>query len=159
MARSHSGVANAAVAYSWDPARHEATVMIWAISDAGDVSAALGDFLRARAVPGLAIRAAPATAVAVPVFDIHVEAAQGYAADAVRQAVRQALFDPASGLLCPRRIAISAPLFRSHLLAAIHAVPGVREVRSIRLQSGEMPKAMTLAPGEWFDFLAHGEVL
>jgi predicted phage baseplate assembly protein len=159
MARGHSGVANAAVAYSWDPARHEATVMIWVISDAGDVSQALGDFLKSRAVPGLAIRAAAARAVVVPVFDIQVEPAAGYSADAVRQAVRQALFDPAAGLLCRRRIAISAPLFRSHLLAAIHAVPGVGEVRSIRLQSGEMPKAMTLAQGEWFDFLAHGEVL
>jgi predicted phage baseplate assembly protein len=159
MARAYSGVANAAVAYSWDPARHEATIMVWTISDSGDVSAALGDYLRARAVPGLAIRAAPAVAVAVPVFDVHVVAAEGYDPAAVRDAVRQALFDPSAGLLGPSRIAISAPLFRSHLLAAIHAVTGVREVRSIMIQSGEMPKAMTLAEGQWFDFLSHGQVL
>ena len=101
----------------------------------------------------------PATAVQVPVFDVHVEAADGYEPGAVREAVRQALFDPSAGLLCPRRIAISAPLFRSHLLAAIHAVTGVREVRSIMLQAGEMPKAMTLGEGQWFDFLSHGQVL
>ena len=159
MARSYAGVANAAVAYSWDPARHEATIMVWTISDGGDVSSALADFLRARAVPGLAIRAVPATAVPVPVFDVHVEAAEGYDPATVREAVRLALFDPAAGLLSPGRIAISAPLFRSQLLAAIHAVTGVREVRSITIQSGEMPKAMSLAEGQWFDFLSHGQVL
>ena len=159
MARAYAGVANAAVAYSWDPARHRATIMVWTISDAGDVSSALAEFLRARAVPGLAIRAAPATAVPVPVFDVHVEAADGYEAGTIKEAVRQALFDPAAGLLCPSRIAISAPVFRSQLLAAIHAVTGVREVRSIMIQSGEMPKAMSLAEGQWFDFLSHGQVV
>lgn len=159
MARGYSGIANAAVAYSWDAVRHEATILVWIISDGGDVSGSLAQFLAARAVPGLAIRVVNALPVVVPVFDITVDAAEGHAPDAVREAVRIALFDPAAGWLCARRIAISAPLFRSHLLAAIHAVAGVKSVRSIAIQSGEMPKAMTLAEGQYFDFLANGQVL
>ena len=159
MARSYSGVANAAVAYSWDAQRREAAVMVWIISEGGDPSGALADYLAGRAVPGLHLRVAPATAVVVPVFDVTVDAAEGYSPDSVREAVRTALFDPLTGLLCSRRIAIAAPLFRSHLLAAIHAVAGVKGVRSIMTSSGEMPKAMTVAEGEWLDFLTHGQVL
>jgi len=159
MVRSYSGIANAAVAYSWDAVRHEATVLAWIISDAGDLSAPLADFLSARAMPGLSIRVANAVAIEVPVFDITIEAAEGYAADAVREAVRIALFDPSEGRLSPGRIAISAPLFRSRLIAWIHAVPGVKSVKSIMVESGEMPKAMVLADGQWFDLVSNGQVL
>jgi predicted phage baseplate assembly protein len=159
MVRAYSGITNAAVAYSWDAVRHEATVLAWIISDAGDLSAPLAAFLSARAVPGLSIRVVNAVKIVVPVFDITIEAAEGHAPDKVREAVRVALFDPDEGRLSSRRIAISAPLFRSHLLAWIHAVPGVKAVKSIMLQNGEMPKAMTIADGHWFDFLSCGEVL
>ena len=159
MVRSYSGIANAAIAYSWDAVRHEPVVMAWIISDAGDPSGALAEYLAARAVPGLPIRVAPATPVVVPVFDVTVDAAEDHAPDTVREAVRVALFDPTAGLLCPRRIAIAAPLFRSQLLAAIHAVPGVGSVRSIMTATGEMPKAMIVGEGQWLDFLTNGQVL
>lgn len=159
MARSFSGVANAAVAYSWDPVRHEAVVTVWTIGDGGDPTGALAGYLDARSVPGLPIRVTAASPVDVPVFDVTIEAAEGYDPAAVRAAVRAALFDPVVGLLCPRRIAIAAPLFRSQLLAAIHAVPGVGSVPSIMLEGGEMAKAMLVGEGEWLDLLAHGQVL
>lgn len=159
MVRSYSGIANTAVSYSWDPVARGAMMLVWIIADAGDPSTALADYLRARAVPGLAIRVTPATPVVVPVFDITIEAASDRSPDAVRAAVRTALFDPRTGYLGPRRIAISAPLFRSHLLAAIHAVPGVAAVKSIMTATGEMQQAMKLSAGQWFDFLANGHVL
>ena len=157
--RSYSGIANTAVSYSWDPVARSAMMLVWIIADSGDPSTTLANFLRARAVPGLAIRVKPATAVVVPVFDITIEAAPDRSPDVVRAAVRTALFDPQTGFLSPRRIAISAPLFRSHLLAAIHAVPGVAAVRSIVTQTGEMPMAMKLEAGQWFDFLTNGHIL
>jgi hypothetical protein len=159
MVRGFSGIANAAVAYSWDEARHEAGILAWIISEAADLTQPLATFLAARSVPGLPIRVASATPVVVPVFDISVQAAAGHAAETVREAVRTALFDPEKGLFSRRRIPISQPLFRSRLLAEIHAVPGVAGVVSIATAAGEMPKAMTLSDGQWFDLLSHGRVL
>jgi predicted phage baseplate assembly protein len=159
MVRSYSGIANAAVAYSWDQVRHEAGILAWIISEAADVSSPLAAFLAARSVPGLAIRVATATPITVPVFDIAIQAAAGHAAETVRTAVRTALFDPGQGLFSRRRVAISQPLFRSRLIAEIHAVPGVASVVSITTATGEMPKAMTLADGQWLDLLSHGQVL
>lgn len=159
MVRGHGGILNAAVAYSWDAGRQVAVVTGWVIADSGDPSASLEAYLSARAAPGLAIRVQLATKVDVPVFDIAVVAAQGHASDAVRAAVRVALFDPVTGLLAPRNVPVAAPLFRSRLLAAIHAVPGVGSVPSISLASGPMPKAMVPGDGSWFDFLTHGQVL
>lgn len=158
MVRGYSGIANAAVAYSWDEARHEAGIMVWIIGTAGDVSAPLAAYLGDRAVPGLLVRVANATPVPVPRFDVSVSAGPGHAAETVREAIRMALFDPLAGLFSPARIGISQPLFRSKVLAAIHAVPGVGAVTSIATSTGEMPKAMTLAEGQYFDLLTHGQV-
>jgi hypothetical protein len=159
MVRGYSGIANAAVAYSWDEARHEAGIMVWIVGTAGDVSAPLAAFLGDRAVPGLLVRVANAVAVPVPRFDVTIKTAQGHSPETVREAVRAALFDPLAGLFSPGRIGISKPLFRSQVLAAIHAVPGVEAVTSITTATGEMPKAMTLAEGQYFDLLTHGQVL
>lgn len=159
MIRGYSGVVNAAVAYSWDQGRQAAVVTGWIIADSGDPSSTLAAYLAARTAPGLAIRIGLATKIEVPLFDISVIPAAGHAAEAVRAAVRAALFDPASGLLAPRNVPIASALFRSHLLAAIHAVPGVASVPTITLATGPMPKAMLPGDGAWFDFLTHGQVL
>lgn len=158
MVRGYSGVLNAAVAYSWDAGRQTAVVTAWIIADSGDPSATLAAYLAARAAPGLAIRVQPAEAVVLPVFDVAIVAAAGHASETVRAAVRAALFDPATGLLVPRNVPVAAPLFRSRLLAALHAVPGVAQVSSISLAGGPMPKALVPGEGLWFDFLTHGQV-
>jgi hypothetical protein len=159
MIRGYNGILNAAVAYSWDAGRQAAVVTGWVIADTGDPSATLAGYLAARALPGLAIRIQLADKVDVPVFDVAVVPAAGHACETVRAAVRAALFDPEHGLLAPRSVPVAAPLFRSALLAAIHAVPGVGSVPSITLASGPMPKALSPGAGRWFDFLAHGQVL
>jgi predicted phage baseplate assembly protein len=159
MIRSSSGVLNASVAYSWDQGLQTAVVTAWIIADSGDPSATLAGWLAARAVPGLAIRIGLATRIEVPVFDVSVTVAPDHAPDTVRAGVRLALFDPVTGFLAPRNVPIAAPLFRSHLIAAIHAVPGVAAVLSITLAAGPMPKALLPGAGAWFDFLAHGQVL
>lgn len=159
MIRGYGGILNAAVAYSWDAGRQAAVVTGWVIADSGDPSGTLAAYLAARAVPGVAIRMQLAEKVDVPVFDVAVLPAAGHAGETVRAAVRAALFDPQQGLLAPRNVPVAAPLFRSTLLAAIHAVPGVASVASIALTSGPMPKALSPGTGRWFDFLAHGQVL
>jgi len=131
----------------------------WIVADAGDPSATLAAWLSARALPGLAIRILLATRIEVPVFDVSLATAPGHAPETVRAAVRAALFDPATGVLAPRNVPVGAPLFRSQLVAAIHAVPGVAAVPSVTLGSGPMPKALVPGEGAWFDFLAHGQVL
>lgn len=159
MARGASGIVNAAVAYRWDPGRQTAVVTVWIIADGGDPSPGLADLLAARAAPGIAIRVLPATKRVVPVFDIAVEAEPGHSPEAVRAAVRTALFDRRSGLLAPRNVPVAAPLFRSVLFAAIHAVPGVARVPSIMLATGPMGLALVPGDGAWFDLLAHGRVV
>jgi hypothetical protein len=159
MARSASGVVNAAVAYSWDPGRQTAVVTVWIIADGGDPSPGLAEFLAARAAPGIAIRVLPATRRTVPVFDIAVEAEPGHAPEKVRAAVHAALFDRRSGLLAPRNVPVAAPLFRSVLFAAIHAVPGVARVPSVMLATGPMGVALVPGDGAWLDLLANGRVV
>lgn len=159
MIRGQSGIVNAAVAYSWDEVLQDAVVIGWIIADAGDPSQTLAAFLAARALPGLPIRILPATRIAVPVFDVTIAALPDRSPDIVRADVRAALFDPVTGYLAPRNVPIAAPLFRSRLLAAIHAVPGVASVTSIMLAGGAMPKALAPGDGNWFDFLEHGQVL
>lgn len=159
MIRGSSGILNAAVAYTWDQGRQTAVVTGWIIADSGDPSETLASWLAERAAPGLAIRLSLATRIDVPVFDIAVTAAPDHEGQTVRAAVRAALFDPVSGLLAPRNAPIAAPVFRSRLLAAIHAVPGVAGVTSIMLATGPMPKALVPGEGGWFDFTANGQVL
>lgn len=159
MIRSHSGILNASVAYSWDVGRQAAVVTGWIIADAGDPSGALAAYLAARALPGLAIRIQLAEKVVLPLFDVAIVPAPEHAAQTVSAAVRRALFDPDQGLLSPRHVPVGAPLFRSVLLAALHEVPGVAQVASITLASGPMPKAITPGEGRWFDFLSAGQVL
>jgi hypothetical protein len=159
MIRGSSGIVNAAVAYTWDAGRQAAVVTAWIIVDSGDPSATLADWLAARALPGLAIRIGLATRIEVPVFDVSVAVAPDHAPETVRAAVRAALFDPVTGALAPRNVPVAAPLFRSHLLAAVHAVRGVAGVPAITLATGPMPKALAPGDGAWFDFLAHGQVL
>jgi hypothetical protein len=159
MIRGYSGIVNAAVSYGWDQALQDAVVTGWIIADAGDPSATLEAYLKARALPGLAVHVGLATRVSLPVFDIAIAAAPDRAASQVRADVRTALFDPKDGYLAPRNVPIAAPLFRSRLLAAIHAVPGVASVPSISLATGPMPKALAPGDGAWFDFLEHGAVL
>jgi hypothetical protein len=95
----------------------------------------------------------------VPVFDIAVEAEPGHAPEKVRAAVHAALFDRRSGLLAPRNVPVAAPLFRSVLFAAIHAVPGVARVPSVMLATGPMGVALVPGDGAWLDLLANGRVV
>ena len=151
MARGYAGIVNAASAWSWDEQRQRAGVKLWVISDGGDPSLELRNYLAARALPGLSISVVAAVPAAIAGLQIALCLAEGHAPDAVLGAARLALFDDATGLLSPVRQRIGAALFRSELAAALHTVAGVASVASIHVDGLPMPHALSPGAGGWFD--------
>lgn len=158
MARAFSGIVNAAVSQRWDGTAQRSVIEIAYIADAGDPSATLRDFLYLRSAPGVEVSVAAATKVDLSPFEIALQIDPAFVPQLVRDAVTDALLDPADGLLAPAQIPIGAPLFRSQILRAAHAVPGVEAVTAIRFGSREMAYAEAPGAGAWFDLLANGRV-
>jgi predicted phage baseplate assembly protein len=154
MARGYAGVVNAASAWSWDEQRQRAGVSLWVISDGGDLSTDLRNFLAARALPGLSISVVPAVPAAIGSVQIALCIESGFAADAVLEAARLALFDEDTGFLAAARQRIGIALFRSELSAVLHAVAGVAGVSSIHIDGVAMAEAISPGEGGWFDLEA-----
>lgn len=159
MARGYSGILNAAVSQGWDSARLQPSIAVHFIADQGDPQQDLENYLALRALPGLPITVAAASAVPVSGFDVSLGIDPAFDPDPVRAAASTALFDPAAGLLAPRNIPIGAPLFRSSIAAALHRVPGVAAVEAIVFDGVEMPYARSPGPAAWFDILPVGKVV
>ena len=152
MARSYTGILNAQASWGWQATRQRALVRIAMIPDQGDPCADLKTYLQDRSAPDVQVDVALAQAETLPLaIDVLKEAE--YVADDVKAAVEVALLDPFMGFLAPRRIRIGAPLLRSALVHALHAVPGVEAVTSVRLGGTDLPAAvLPTEPAEWFDF-------
>jgi len=151
MARGYAGIINAASAWSWDEQRQRAGVSLWVISDGGDPSLALRNFLAARALPGLSITVLPAVPAAISSVQIALCIAEGYASELVLEAARMALFDADAGFLAAANQRIGLALFRSELSAVLHAVAGVAGVSSIHIDGLAMAEALSPGEGGWFD--------
>jgi hypothetical protein len=100
-----------------------------------------------------------ATAIPLARFDVAIQVAPGHVAETVRAGVTAALLDETTGLLAPARVPIGAPVYRSMIAAAVHAVAGVAGLSAITLASGSMPKALVPPAGAYFDFLTSGKVV
>jgi hypothetical protein len=160
MARSFTGVANAAVSHRWDAAKLRVGIEIAIIADGGDPTGALRQFLELRSAPGVPVWVTTATALALPVFDVAVVVADNYVAEQVWAQATALLFDPIDGLLSPSRVPIGAPVYHSAIVAALHGVPGLAGVPAISLAGEAMGKALHPGgPGKYFDFLAHGRIV
>jgi hypothetical protein len=159
MARSYTGIVNAAVAARWDTAKLRVAIDISIIADSGDPTGALQQFLELRSAPGVPVSVSAATPIALPLFDVSVEVDGVHVPEQVRAEVSTVLFDDKAGLLAPARVPIGAPVFHSEIVAAIHDVKGVASVPAITLQSGPMGKALVPGAGAYFDFLANGRVV
>ena len=59
---------------------------------------------------------------------------------------------PGAGLLALANIPIGLPLFRSAILAQIHAVAGVAAVRALRFNGTEAPFGIAAGEGKYHDF-------
>lgn len=160
MARAYMGVVNAGVVQRWDPAQLAFVIDILTISDGGDVSPDLKDYLATRSSPGVQVNVSAALKVAVPApgMVVQIQVAPDHVPGPVRDAAAAALFG-SEGLLSAARMPIGAPVFRSVVLAALHAVPGVAEVRAIRVGGEPMGMAIKAPAGGYFDFAANGSVI
>jgi predicted phage baseplate assembly protein len=145
------GAVNAAAGWTWEEGSQRAAVKLWIISGGASLSERLAPWLAGQATPGLTIIVGEARPARARRLSVELEVEPRHARDTVRAAARAALFDPASGMLAPARQPIGAPLFRSALVHRLHAVPGVREVRALRIDGAPMPHAIGPGAGRWFD--------
>src|SRR5207302_1543237 len=158
LALSFPGILNAAAGWAWDERRQRAAVKIRFIADGGDPSARLVSWLAGQAAPDTIISAEPAGRAPFDALSITLEIAAGYDPAVVRIAARAALFDPKTGLLAPRNVAIGRALFRSALSGRLHQVAGVASVVAILLDGSPMPNAVGPGDGNWFDLEANTTV-
>jgi hypothetical protein len=162
LARNYTGIVNAAVSESWDAAGLQVVIDVLIIPDpadpGADPSGDLTQWLTDRSAPGIPVKVTLATPETLTRFDIAVTVAAGFVPDTVRAGVSRALLDPETGLLCPARLPLGAPLFRSVIMAAAFAVPGVAGI-AITLADGPMGEALTPDPGAWLDILTNAKVL
>jgi hypothetical protein len=158
LALSFPGILNAAAGWTWDERRQRAAVKLRFISDGGDPSASLVNWLAGQAAPDTVIVAEPAGQAPYSTLAINLEFSPGYDPVLVRAAARAALFDPKTGLLSPRNVAIGRALFRSVVTGRLHEVAGVASVIAILLDGAPMPAAVGPGDGNWFDLEAGATV-
>lgn len=151
LARSFSGVINAAATWIWDERRQRAAVKVWTISSASDVSTALAPWLAQQATVDLTIVAEPASVAEQRSLAVTVRYRPMFDPALVQPEVEAALFDFETGLLSPKRQSIGGALFRSQIVERIHRVEGVDYVESLLLDGSEMPPAVGAPAGGWFD--------
>jgi predicted phage baseplate assembly protein len=124
LTREFGGVMNARASWTWDAMMQRAVVKIWFISDGGSIAADLRKFLLGQSDPNTPLAVSEAISLDSSLtVDLAVD--PRFLSDDVEQAVVTALTEPEKGLLALQNIPIGLPLFRSAILAQIHAVPGV----------------------------------
>ncbi len=163
IARAFSGVVNASVTPRWDDVKLRVSIDVAIIADepaSGDGTAQeLVRYLQARSAPGVPVSVSAAHKVQLERFDVAIEIDELFDSDGVRAAATGVLFHPRTGSLSPANVPIGAPVFRSVVTAALHAVPGVKGVAAIELKGKTMGKALVPPIGAYYDFLAHGRVV
>ncbi len=151
VARDYAGVLNVAVSWAWDGRRQRAVVKLWIVVDQGDPADELAATLLAQAMP--------ATVVVVEAaddeersFTAEIDIDESYPEEETKLAAAAALFDEETGLLAPRNVRIGGAIFRSVIVARLHAVPGVTAVRALRFNGAPMEWAESPGEGAYFVF-------
>ncbi len=151
LAREFGGVVNARATWAWAAAMQRAVVTIRFISDGGSIAVELRRFLLGQSDPNTPLAVSEAVALdSNMTVDLIVD--PRFRSDDVEQAVTTALTEPEKGMLALENISIGLPLFRSAILAQIHAVAGVVSVRALRFNGSEAPFAIAAGEGEYHDF-------
>jgi len=141
----------ASVDWAWVPGVQRAGIRAWIVCDGGDVSIALAAALRGAGDPLTSVTVTAASAVTRHlVVDLAIDPV--FVASDVATSVRQALTDPVSGLLSPRRMGIGGAVFRSRIAAATGAIPGVAAIRAITVDGADMPAAIQADQGKYYAF-------
>ena len=144
---------NARASWTWDAMMQRAVVKIWFISDGGSIAADLRKFLLGQSDPNTPLAVSEAISLDSS-LNIDLAVDPRFLSDDVEQAVVTALTEPEKGLLALQNIPIGLPLFRSAILAQIHAVPGVTSVRALRFSGTEAPFGIAAGEGEYHNFLS-----
>lgn len=150
LAAGHPGVRSVQARWAWDADRQLPTVHVWYVGPAS-LATALTTALRAATAPSTPITAAAAQAVpAHLIADLRVD--RDHQRPVVIAEVVEALTAPVTGLLSAERIGVGVPLFRSVLLAALLAVPGVTGVAGLTWQNtGFTEHGRHPGNGRWFE--------
>ena len=158
LSRSYSGILNASASWAWDGRKQRAVATVWIIADQGDPGDELESWLNGMAAPGLGITVQLAVPHAFNTLAIDIAVDAAHDPEEVRNAAQAALFDTDDGVLTPANVVIGQPIYRSVIVKALHLVPGVASVRSVRL--GGVPLDYAVHPGEggWFDLEANASV-
>jgi hypothetical protein len=151
LAREFGGVVNAHVEWAWDESSQNAVVMVWFISDGGDIARELRGFLIGQADPNTPLVAVQADAQSSELV-IDVEIDSRFSGETVVPQVRQALTNPDS-ILALENIPIGRPLFRSRVFDIVLSVEGTRSVRAMTVDGQAAPFAITVAQGRYRHFL------
>nr|HEX4314516.1 hypothetical protein [Kofleriaceae bacterium] len=149
LALAQPGVRAAAAQWRWSPTQQRPVAQIWFVGDAG-IDAAVAQAVRAWADPTTPIAVTAATANTVSLsIDVVVDPARH--AEDVLPVVRAALIAPGTGLLSPEQLGVGQPVFRSRVLQAITAVPGIDAVRAILWNGAAFsPYGIAAPAGSWF---------
>jgi hypothetical protein len=146
------GVINAHVEWAWDESSQGAVVLVWFISDGGDIARDLRAFLIGQAEPHTPLRAVEAEAhPSRLVLDLGID--PRFSAETVIPLVKDALTNPDSGILALQNVLIGRPLFRSRIFDAVLSVEGTRSVRALNVDGQPAPFAITVGPGRYRNFL------
>ncbi|WP_433796241.1 hypothetical protein [Actinoplanes sp. CA-252034] len=149
LAAGQPGVPSVQAQWAWDAERQLPAVRIWYIGPP-TLAAPITAALRAATAPATPITVTPAQAMPTDLHaDLRIRA--GHQRAVVLADVLDALTGPVTGMLCPERIGVGTPLFRSVLLAALTAVPGVAGVAGLTWQGGGFSEyGYQPGPGRWF---------
>ena len=152
LAREFGGVINAHVEWAWDESRQRAVVMVWFISDGGDIAKELRTFLIGQADPNTPLVAVQAQArPSQLVIDLEID--PRFKREIVARQVKDALTNPDTGILALQNIQIGRPLFRSRIFDIALSVEGAQSIRAMTVDGQPAPFAITVEQGRYHNFL------
>jgi predicted phage baseplate assembly protein len=130
IASQAPGVARARAYWSWDPLQQRNTVKVFVGDDQAAVDAAT-QALKGADDPNRPLQVLPAKPIYSPDVGFQIALQPGYLAADMRAVVKNAFFDPQSGFFSAANMQIGRSIFRSELVAACMAVPGVAAVHLV----------------------------
>src|SRR5262245_11621043 len=152
LAREFGGVINAHAEWAWDESRQRAVVMVWFISDGGDIAKELRAFLIGQADPNTPLVAVQAQArPSQLVIDLEID--PRFKREIVARQVKDALTNPDTSILALENIQIGQPLFRSRIFDIALSVEGAQSIRGMTVDGQPAPFAITVEQGRYRNFL------
>ncbi len=149
VAASIPGVQTIQVEWRWNKGRQNALVHIYYIGNA--TVSSIRSRLNALSDPDVVYQVETAKAVKLDVVSVDINTDQRFDMNKIISDVRKCLIEEGTGILCPEKLGIGRPLFRSCVYEAVMAIEGVTAVSAILLGGepfGEFGRCP--GPGNYF---------